>query len=125
MSVADVHLKLLDRAFNQIRFLLPSIDMSLRHRRRVGFMTHFLKIFVNHEHPLHDLLPPPAHATLCTRSSVRLGDHSLSITRASTSQFSRSFFQQAVRLWNDLPSEVVEACDSEIFKARVNAFLLS
>ena len=79
MSASDSNLKLLDRAFNQIKFLLPDLELSLRHRRLVGFMTHFYKIVSDDDHPLHCLLPAPLRPTRDTRYSSGLGEHCFTI----------------------------------------------
>ena len=125
LSASDSNLKLLDRAFSQIKFLLPNIEINLSHRRLVGSLTHFFKIVSNVDHPLHYLLPAPLQPARATRYSIRLNDRSFSVDRLNTSQFSRCFFPASVRLWNTLPNDVVNSVDCVIFKKRVNAFLLT
>ena len=125
ISAAESNLKLLDRAFNQIKFLLPNLEIKLRHRRMVGSLSYFFKIMSNVNHPLHHHLPAPLQPTRATRHSVSLNDRSLSVNRCNTSQFSRCFIPASVRLWNTLPSEIVNSSNCETFKKRVNTFLLS
>ena len=123
MSAAESNLKLLDRAFGQIKFLLPSIEISLRHRRVVGSLTHFFKIASNVNHPLHFLLPPPVLPTRTTRYSAGLNDRSLASNRFNTSQFSRTFFLASVSRWNGLPNHIVNSSTCDIFKRQVNHLL--
>ena len=125
LSASDTNLKLLDRAFGQIKFLLPDLRINLGHRRLVGSMTHFYKIATNPDHPLHCLLPPPSQPTRETRHSMRLNSRAFSVARVNTSQFSRTFFPAAIKRWNYLPDEIVNSMNSDIFKRGVNAHFLS
>ena len=52
-SAADCHLKLLDRAFSRIRFVLPKASFDLKRRRMVGCLFLFYKILNNPNHPLY------------------------------------------------------------------------
>ena len=124
ISASDTSLGLLGRAFNQIRFLLPNLNISLEHRRRVGFLTHFFKIVSDPEHPLHGLLPPHYRPARDTRQSRRSNNLSFVVARVNTSQFSRSFFPAAIRLWNDLPNDIVYAASVDAFKSKVNVLFL-
>ena len=125
LSACETNLMLLDRAFNQIKFLLPDLRLNLRHRRLVGVLTHFYKIASDSSHPLHCLLPDTFRPARVTRSSSLMNDHCFSVIRFRTSQFSRSFFPALVRVWNTLPRDIVESVNCDIFKKRTNAFLLS
>ena len=125
ISASETNLKLLGRAFNQIKFLLPNFSIDLEHRRQVGFLSHFFKIFSNPEHPLNSLLPNHSRTVRDTRLSTRLNDLSFTVARVNTSQFSRSFFPAAVRLWNDLPNDIVHELNVDTFKSKINAFFLS
>ena len=44
--------------------------------------------------------------------------------RFHTSQYSRCFIPAATKLWNELPSMIVEATELQKFKIGANAFLL-
>ena len=44
--------------------------------------------------------------------------------RFHTSQYSRSFITVTTRLWNELPSMIVEATELQKFKIGANDFLL-
>ena len=125
LSASESLLRLLDRSFGQIRFLLPDLRLNLRHRRLVGILTHLYKIVNNSDHPLYALLPDPLVRSRTTRYSIALNDRSFISRRFNTYQYSRSFFLASVGRWNSLPSEVVHSPNCEIFKRRVNSFLLS
>ena len=124
LSASECHLRLLDRAFGQIRFLLPDLRLDLRHRRVVGALAHLFKIANNTDHPLHSLLPDPLICSRITRYSGSLNDRSFVARRFMTSQYSRTFFLATIERWNSLPNEVVHSSNCEIFKKRVNSFLL-
>ena len=125
ISAAESHLKLLDRTFNQIKFLLPNLEINLRHRRLVGSLSYFFKIMSNSNHPLHCHLPAPSLPARATRQSLIMNDRSLSVNRCNTSQFSRCFIPVSARLWNTIPNEIVNSSNIETFKKHVNTFLLS
>lgn len=57
MSPASSHLKILDRSFLLIKFLLHNLSMQFDHRRLVGALTSFLKIVNNSTHLIHGTLP--------------------------------------------------------------------
>ena len=124
LSASESLLKLLDRSFGQIRFLLPDLRLNLRHRRLVGALTHLFKIVNTPDHPLHALLPDPMVRSRTTRYSMALNNRSFVSRRFNTYQYSRSFFLATVGQWNSLPDEVVHSNNCEIFKKRVNSFLL-
>ena len=44
--------------------------------------------------------------------------------RFHTSQYSRCFIPATTKLWNELPSVIVEATELQKFKTGANAFLL-
>ena len=44
--------------------------------------------------------------------------------RFHTSQYSRCFIPATAKLWNELPSMIVEATELQKFKIGANAFLL-
>ena len=124
LSAAESHLRLLDRSFGQIRFLLPDLGLNIRHRRLVGALTHFYKIVNNSDHPLHTLLPEPLIRSRFTRYSAALNGRSFAPRRFNTYQFSRSFFLVCVERWNSLPDEIVYSPSSDLFKRRINSFFL-
>ena len=123
ISAAESHLKLLDRAFNQIKFILPNLQINLRHRRLVGLMSYFFKIMSNPNHPLLRILPGPSPTTRTTRQSLIVNDRSLIVNRYNTSQFSRCFIPLSGKLWNAIPNEIVNSANIKIFKGHVNGFL--
>ena len=123
-SAADTHLRLLDRAFNQIKFLLPSLNTNLRHRRLVGSLSYLFKIFSNGAHPLRTFLPDMHRSTRLTRGSRAMNGAAFSVVRCRTTQFSRCFVPDTCRVWNSLPDDIVHSSDIGAFKSRVNRFLL-
>ena len=125
LSASESHLMLLDRAFGQIKFLLPDLGLNLRHRRRVGSLCLLFKILSNVDHPLHCALPAFSRSLRATRLSLGLNNRSFSVVRCSTSQFQRCFFNATVRLWNALPNDIVDSSSCAVFKSRVNSFLLA
>ena len=124
-SAADCHLRLFDRVFNMIRFLLPDININLEHRRSVGSMSLFYKIFRNPSHPLHSKLPQLFNPVRVTRRTVNLNNFSFNRVICSTEQFSRSFFPSCVEIWNSLDNDVVQSNDVQTFKLRFNRHILS
>ena len=58
---------------------------------------------------------------------TRTRGHSLKIKQSKfRTELRRNFFtQRVVNLWNSLPSEAVEATSLNVFKARIDKFLIS
>ena len=125
ISAADTHMKLLDRAFAQIKFLLPSLCLNLRHRRLVGALSYLFKLSSNGDHPLYHLLPGLHQPSRVTRHSLMLNDRAFSPVFCRSSQFSRCFISSTSKLWNSLPNDIVDSSEVGAFKLRVNSFLLS
>ena len=123
-SAADCHLRLLDRAFNSIKFLLSDLDLDIGHRRDVGALCILYKILNNTGHPLHKFLPRFYQPARVTRYSESVNPMAFEICRHSTSQFIRTFLPSICRLWNTLPSEIVTAPTLDKFKRLANSFLL-
>ena len=123
-SAADCHLRLLDRAFNSIKFLLSDLDLDIGHRRDVGALCLLYKILNNTDHPLHKFLPRSYQPARVTRYSETVNSMAFEIYRHSTSQFTRTFLPSVCRLWNTLPSDIVIAPTLDKFKSLVNSFLL-
>lgn len=124
MSAADSNLRLLDRAFRQIKFLLNDLNVNLDHRRMVGSLTLLYKIYNNTDHPLNQRLPGSFQPFRITRYSLRQNDLAFATRRHNTSQFSRCFIPSVCKQWNALPNNIVHAENSQKFKSLVNAFLL-
>ena len=123
-SAADCHLRLLDRAFNSVKFLLSELDLDIGHRRDVGALCILFKIVNDVDHPLHKFLPSLYQPARVTRHSETVNSMAFEIGRYSTSQFSRSFLPSMCRLWNTLPTNVVTAPTLDKFKNLANNFLL-
>ena len=122
-SAAESHLKLLDRALNNIRFFLPELSVDLEKRRNLACLSMIHKVLHNSEHPLHCYLPQFAMPIRMTRYAVRQNSRSFAINRCNTSQFSRCFLNSAVSCWNNLPNDVVLALQYDRFKTLAKKFL--
>ena len=118
------HLKLLDKNLRACKFLIPNLTISLQHRRFISSLCMLYKIFHNPSHPLHSELPNLFHPRRVTRGSLSINSLSFSPMRFHTSQYSRCFISATTKLWNELPSMIVEATKLQKFKIGANAFLL-
>ena len=121
-SAADCHLKLLDRALNGIRFILPDFCFSLEKRRTVGCLVLLYKILENPNHPLYVKLPGPYIHRRITRYSLSMNDRAFSPVTCRTNQYSRSFIPKICKIWSELPNSIVNAPSLQAFKTAVNAF---
>ena len=124
-SAADSHLKLLDKNLRCCKFLIPDLNISLPHRRSVSSLCMLYKIFNNPSHPLHSDLPELFQPVRFTRYALDSNSLSFSPIRFSTAQYSRSFLPATTKLWNSLPSFIVESPELQKFKLGANAFLLN
>ena len=126
-SSADSHLKLLDRVMTSIKFILPDINVDLWHRRKVSSLCLLHKMYYSNKHPLHSSLPPLAAFGCSTRLAAAANSITFSHvgSRFPSNQFARTFLPVTTKLWNSLPSDIVESSDLQTFKKGANAFLLS
>ena len=70
-SVADTHLKLLDRAVSGARFLTGDVfECDISHRRSVAALCMLYKIRCNPVHPLSGALPGPYVPARVTRGAL-------------------------------------------------------
>ena len=122
-SAADSHLKLLDKNLRAYKFLIPNLTISLQHHHFISSLCMLYKIFHNPSHPLHSELPNLFHPRRVTRGSLSINSLSFSPVRFHTSQYSRCFIPATTKLWNELPSMIVEATELQKFKIGANAFL--
>ena len=101
-SATICHVRLFDHVFGMIRFLLPDVNINLDHRRIVGSLSLFFKIFQNSSHSLHSRLPQLFNPNPIrnTRRTFNLNTLSFTPILCSTEQFSLSFFpvQPVLRL---------------------------
>ena len=123
-AAADCHLKLLDKNLRACKFLIPDLNIDLWHRRSVARLCMLFKIFNNSMHPLTSELPDLYRPVRVTRNVLNSNSRSFALSRFNTVQYSRSFIPATTKLWNDLPSHVVECQDLQKFKLGANAFLL-
>ena len=77
------------------------------------------------KHPLYSDLPGLFRHAQITKSALSFNNLDFSVVRFNSTQLSGSFIPAATRLWNDLPSHVVESVQLQNFKFSVNTFLLS
>ena len=123
-SAADSHLKLLDKNLRACKFLIPNLTISLQHRRFINSLCMLYKIFHNPSHPLDSELLNLFHPRRVMRGSFSINSLSFSPMRFHTFQYSRCFIPATTKLWNELPSMIVEATELQKFKNGANAFLL-
>ena len=123
-SAADSHFKLLDKNLRACKFLIPNLTISLQHHHFISSLCMLYKIFCNPSHPLHSELPNLFRPRRVTRGSLSINSLSFSPMRFHTSQYSRCFILATTKLWNELPSIIVEATELQKFKIGANAFLL-
>ena len=123
-SAADSHLKLLDRNLRACKFLIPNLTISLQHRRFNSSLCMLYKIFHNPSHPVHYELPNLFRPRRVMRGSLSINSLSCSPMRFHTSQYSRCFIPATTKLWNELPSMIVEATELQKFKLGVNTFFI-
>ena len=114
-SASDSHLKLLDRALNNIRFFLPDILINLEKRRNIACLSILHKILHKVDHPLHCKLPQFAKPIRITRHTTQQNDKAFVLAKYNTNQFSRCFTYSTTRLWNSLPNEAVLAVKQDRF----------
>lgn len=122
-SAADSHLKLLDRNLSAIKFLIPNLKVDLWHRRQISSLCMLHKVYHFLEHPLHSSLPDLSHPVRNTRQAAAANSVTFSSIRCNTNQYSRCFIPAITRLWNSLPSVIVESVDIQEFKLGANSFL--
>ena len=123
-SAADSHLKLIDKNLRACKLLVPNRAISLQHCCFVSSLCMLYKIFHNPSHPLHSELPNLFHPRRVTRGSLSVSSLSFSRIRFHTSQYYRCFIPAVTKLWNELPSMIVEPTELQKFKIGANALLL-
>ena len=123
-SAADSHLKLLDKNLRACKFLIPNLTVSLQHHRFMSSLCMLYKIFHNPSHPLHSELSNLFCPRRVTRGSLNISSLSFSLMRFHTSQYSRCFIPSTTKLWNKLPSMILEATELQKLKIGTNAFFI-
>ena len=122
-SVAETHLKLLDRAASGARFLTGGVfECDISHRRSVAVLCMLYKIRCNSVHPLNGDLPGPYVPAQVTHSALVAHRYTYAPPRCRTLQYSRTFIPFSVSLWNDLANPVYDGVGLAGFKSRANAF---
>ena len=123
-SVADTHLRLLDRVVSGASFLTGGVfECEIAHRRSVAVLCKLYKIRYNPMHPLYGALPVPYVTVRITCGAA----HRFTYVppRCRTSQYRRTFIPLSVSLWNDLSDTVFDGVGLAGFKSRANAFLFA
>ena len=82
------------------------------------------KILHNDKHPLYSELPGLYQPARNTRAAANVNSRAFTETRPRTYQYERSFIPAATKLWNVLPTHVVEIRDLQKFKSGVNNFFI-
>ena len=121
-SAADSHIKLLDRHVRSCQFWVPDLGVDLYHRRVVSSLCMLHKILHNNKHPLYSELPGSYQPVRNTRAAANVNSRAFTDIRPRTNQYERSFVPAATKLWNMLPTHVVEIRDLQKFKIKVNNF---
>ena len=122
-SAAPSHLMLLDRNVRACKFLIPDLEVDLWHRRSVSSLCMLHKIFHNPRHPLNSELPNPFQPARITRNALNANTQAFSVGRCNTSPYLRCFIPATTRLWNELPSCIVESQELQRFKIGVNTYI--
>ena len=107
------------------QFLIPDLEVDLWHRRSVSSLCMLLKIFHNSRHPLNSKLSNPFRPARVTRNALNANTQAFSVGRCNTFQYLKCFIPATTRLWNELPSCIVESQELQRFKTGVNRYLLS
>ena len=125
-SAADTHLKLLDRAVSDARFLTGGVfECGIAHRRSVAVLCMLYKIRCNMMRPLNEALPGPHVPVRVTGSALVAHRYTYAPPRCRTSQYRRTFVPLSVSLWNNLADPVFDGVGLAGFKSRFNAFLFA
>ena len=116
-SAADTHLKKLDRAVTDARFLTWGVfECDISHLRSVAVLCMlYYKIRCNPVHPLNGAPPGPYVPVQVTRGALV----------AHRFTYAPPFIPFLVSLWNDLANPVFDGVGLSGFKSRANASLLA
>ena len=119
--------ELLDFQF-QILQLVCSTIVLLAHcvsftRSFITFTVLFILIH-NPYHPFHSERPNLFRPRRATRGSLSINSLSFSPMRFHTSQYFRCFIPATTKLWNELPSIIVEVTELQKLKIGADAFFI-
>ena len=127
-SVANSHLKLVDRVVKSAGFLAGgNLECNLADRRS-AHQAELWKLFKIKRHPMHTLsvsLPLPYVPARVTRGALVANRHSYAPPRCRTSLYHRTFVPLSVSLWNNLSDPVFDRVGLASFKNRANTFPLA
>ena len=126
-SVADTHLKLLDRVVSGACFIAGGmLNCDLSHRRSVAVLCMLYRIRCNPKHPLCGALPVPyVPARVNTRCFDRTSVYFCASPLQNLAVPLEFYIPFSVSLWNDLVDPIFDGVRLAGFKSRSNAFLLA
>ena len=119
-SATDSHLKPLNKNLQACKFLISNLTINTQHCCFISSLCMLYKIFHNPSHPLHSELPKLFHPKRVMRGSLSINSVYFSSMRFHTSQYSRCFIPATTKLWNELPSRIVEATELLRYKTGAN-----
>ena len=123
-SAADTHLKLLDSAVSDARFLTGGVfEYDIAHNRSVAVLCMLYKIRCNPMRPLNNGLPGPYVPVQFTRGALVAHRYTYAPPRSRISQYRRTFVRLSVSLWNDLADPAFDCVGLAGFSSR--GFLLA
>ena len=109
-SAPDTHLKLLDRAVSDARFLTGGVfECDIAHRRSLTILCMLYKIKCNPVHPLNGALSGPYVPVRVTRGALVAHRYTCAPPHCRNSQYRRNFIPLSVSLWNDLADLVFDS----------------
>ena len=124
-SAADTHLKLLERAVSEARFLTVGVfECVIAHRRSVAILCMLYEIRCNPTNPLNGAVPGPHVLVRVTRGALVAHRYTYAPPRCTISQCRMTFISLLVSLWNDLAEPVFDGVGLADFKSWANSFLL-
>ena len=123
-SAADSHLKLLDKILRACKFLFQILQLVCSTIVLLAHCVCFTRSLTTL--PILSILNLPTCSVPgeSLRGSLSISSLSFSPMRFHTSQYSRCFIPITTKLWNELPSMIVEATELQKLKTGANAFLL-
>ena len=122
-SVANTHLKLLDRVVRGASYLTGGVfECELAHRRSVAVLCMLYKIRCILMHRLYGALPVPYVPVRATRSAVIAHRNTYAPPRCRTSQYSRTFIPLSASLWNVLSDPYSMVWHWQVSRARPMPF---
>ena len=95
----DIHLRLLDCAQGNVRFLIPDLSVDLESRREIACLSLLYMILNNIDHPLYWKFQQFAMPTCTTQQTSRKNEKTFVLSRHNTTQFWRCFINSITKLY--------------------------